>query len=359
MARKAPTQKGFALYYSVPQLDVTYAQLEQIAMDAGLSVAYTPDPPEARAAWQKATNLGANGRKLQIPDAEAIALTKDHKGGWPEARLFTVEINRGAPVLKRHLVLRVVVPRADAPDVALWQETVAVITIDVGSNPARASAMRVGSCPSWADQVVSDVVQELHDKMIGLTHKPAPEHIRAGVRECLDDLHRVALRKGVSPVYYVPHQRAGARDILAALIKYIRALDSYVVNRNKHDAGINCWAVYDDEDAFEFGSIADLEARVVDSFKGQLEALHLKSRSIISGRSKGKVAEQVRDQILEELTKLNAGLKAYRASLDSELTMVDDMYTLAKGSVLRAVDLVASGQAAAGSQADENKGKGK
>jgi hypothetical protein len=146
----------------------------------------------------------------------------------------------------------------------------------------------------------------------------------------LENLHRVPLRKS-GGAYFIPETVAGAKDKLKALRRYVRGLDQWKAG----DKSPECWifSVQDDE-AFEMR--ADILASAVDEFKAQLTALSEKVEPVLSGRAKGKVADNVNHQAMITLLKIKGGVAAYRKALDDDLHVLDLMLRMAEDAVLKA-----------------------
>ena len=60
-------EMGFLTWWTVPDVSATYSDLLQLAGRVGLPSDCVPNPPSARHAWEKATNVGGQ-RGLKGPN---------------------------------------------------------------------------------------------------------------------------------------------------------------------------------------------------------------------------------------------------------------------------------------------------
>jgi len=334
MAANVQGKVGYLITFTIPDVDASYRQLKDLAQHVGLPSEYTPDPPKPKNAWEKGTQLGTRGVKI-TPPYDMITTARRQYNSEPVVRLLTRIVSRSAPMLKRHVVREAIVPQADAPDVQLSLDTVAVMTFDTTTR--QSTILRVTDPAGWSNGSVSQVLQDIDGKVGNLGHYSDGDKIRVRVRELLEDLCRVAVR-GTGGVYFVPASVAGAKDLLKALRNYINGLDGFVAANAQNRPSCQIWAISKDDEALELGSLTDIRASVIDEVKVRLNGLHAKVQPVLSGKAKGKVADQVNEQALTELAKITQALKAYRAALDDDLEIVGDAYAITKATVLKSVD---------------------
>ena len=78
-------EMGFLTWWTVPDVSATYSDLVQLAGRVGLPSDCVPNPPSARHAWEKATNVGGQrGLKLRAaesPDRSSLYAVRRAAGG--------------------------------------------------------------------------------------------------------------------------------------------------------------------------------------------------------------------------------------------------------------------------------------
>lgn len=341
MASNVQGKLGYLITFTIPDVDASYRELKDLARAVGLPTQYTPDPPAPMNAWEKGTQLGVRGVKI-TPPYSMITSARRQYNSEPVVRLLTRIVSRSAPMLKRHVVREAVVPQADAPDVQLSLDTVAVMTFDTATR--QSTILRVTDPAGWSNGSVSQVLQDIDGKIGSLGHYSDGDKIRVKVRELLEDLCRVTVR-GTGGVYFIPAGVAGAKDLLKSLRNYINGLDTHLAANAQNRPSCQVWALTRDDEALELGSYDDIKASVIDEVRIRLNALHSKVQPVLSGKARGKVADQVNEQAMAELAKITQALKAYRAALDDDLEMIGDAYHITKATVLKAIDAgVAAGE---------------
>ncbi len=329
MPTNAPSKKGFIIWFTVPEVNLTFSELGALAQASGVHVDFVPDPPEPRHAWEKATNLGARGRKTQAPPDMVRQCLADY-GVEPTVKFKTVTVNGSAPNLVRHIVREAVISQAGRPEKQLSMDTVAVLTFDTDTNTADFREIR--DPEGWVNGAVIGLLQDLTAKTQHLTNHPDGARIRYGIREALDIHYKVCLR-GTGGVYYVPD--LGNASDMQALRNYINGLDNYIDAVAVNRASCSLVTLIDDDNGREM--LAQAEKALVEELRTELGKIYIKAHSIIGGKSKGKVREQVQNQAVEALDRITQTLKIFRENLDSDLEALDLDYQQTKDAVLDAL----------------------
>lgn len=332
MPTNAPKDTGFIIWFTVPEVDITFTDLENLAQASGLHVDFVPDPPEPRHAWEKATNLGARGRKTQPPPDLVRRCLREH-GVEPTVKFKTVVINGSGPVLKRHIIREAVISEAGRPEKQLSMDTVAVLTFDMDTNTADFQEIR--DPEGWVNGAVLNLLQDLTQRTQHLTDHPDGARIRYGVREALDTQYKVCLR-GTGGVYYVPN--LGNLADLQALRNYINSLDNYIAPEAVNRASCSLVTLIDDDNGRQI--LDQAEKALVEELRAELAEIYRKAHSIIGGKSKGKVREKVQNQAVEALDQITQTLAIFRENLDSDLEALDLDYQQTKDAVLDAITAV-------------------
>lgn len=332
MPTNAPKKTGFIIWFTVPEVDITFTDLENLAQASGLHVDFVPDPPEPRHAWEKATNLGARGRKAQAPPDMVRQCLRDY-GVEPTVKFKTVTVNGSAPHMVRHIVREAVISEAGRPEKQLSMDTVAVLTFDTGTG--RADFQEIRDPEGWVNGSVYNLLQELTAETARLMDHPDGARIRYGVREALDTHYKVCLR-GTGGVYYVPN--LGNLPDLQALRNYINALDSYIAPEAVNRASCSLVTLIDDDNGRQI--LDQAEKALIEELRAELADIYRKAHSIIGGKSKGKVREQVQNQAVEALDRITQTLGVFRENLGRDLEALDLDYQQTKDAVLDAITAV-------------------
>jgi hypothetical protein len=321
---------GYLTWWTVPDVSAPYGDLLDLAAQAGYPADCVPISPAPRNAWEKATNVGSRGLKVDAP-ADLVAQVRHDYNTEPVVRVLTRRVCNSAPVLKRHLVREAVIPLANRTKKQLSLDTVAVLEFDVSTNQAKTTL--VPDSAGWINGSIRQIVADVDARMVHLLNHADGQDVREGVRKLLEQMHRVSLR-GTGGVYFVPETVPGARDRLKALRRYVRAMDRW-------KTGVltpNCQVVtLRGEDAFEIR--ADIIASAIDEFKTRIDDLAEKVEPVLKGRARGRVAGQINRQAMETLLEIKAGVAAYRESLDDDLQALDDMMRMAQAAVLKAAGM--------------------
>lgn len=163
---------------------------------------------------------GTRGLKTEVP-ADLINQTFIQFGVEPIVRMLTRRISDSAPILRRHLVREAVIPVSPDHWKQLSSQTVAVLEFNCRTQCSDADF--VFDHEGWTNGNVHAVVRDIEDRQRALLHLADGNDIRAGVRELLERLHRVALR-GTGGVYFVPQAVQDAERSLKGLRLYIKGL---------------------------------------------------------------------------------------------------------------------------------------
>ena len=128
---------GYLALIRLPKLSIPYSSIEQLALDARFDEHYTPQQSSKRHAWQKATNLGNKGLKVNPPQNKLNEVFAKY-GVEPRVRLHTEIVDNSYPIERRHIVRTVTIPSSEEigqdkrslADIQLSQKTVCIMSFD-------------------------------------------------------------------------------------------------------------------------------------------------------------------------------------------------------------------------------------
>lgn len=345
-ARKIGTasgEVGHLVWFSVPETRASYDQLKDLAKQVGLHEDYTPGPPTSRDAWRKATNTGKRGIKiarhsLNQHKVDRAELSGD---GTPRAYVRTVEISRSAPLLVRHLVLFVVLPGADRQERQLEVGTVAVLEFDTETLQAR-SIVGPARNQDWVTVGhIDSIVRQMDIDMSDYIGRADNNKIRASVRDLIEDLHRVCLRN-TGGVYFVPmsashvHMKGGhittAQDGLQAMKRWVDEMDRWAADPKEPPMFRK--VVLDGENAQELR--ADIIGSAIEQFQNSLQEIANSLGPVFEGRAVGRTADNIVENAVAALGNVMDGARAYRDSVNLELSELEAMFRMAHQAVTKA-----------------------
>lgn len=315
---------GYLVWYSIPDVSAPYGALMDLAQATGYPADCVPGRPKARNSWEKATNTGERGVDVTPPQHISDQVERDY-GVKPQVRLKTRRIDSSAPRLVRHLVREAVISAADRPKKQLDMGTVAVMEFNTATGTARSTALHDNAGYSNGD--VTRVLSDMDAKMAAQMNKADGGEIRYGIRELLAQQYRVCLR-GTGGVYFVPATVDGAEQALRAARAFVKGLDQ--------------WKTGDLEPNFQVVTLAgenaeeirdDVVRSVVSEFRGRLQKMGENLKPVLEGRAKGKLAAR---NAFQNWLEIQAGLKAYRETLEDDLGQLDTMLKLAQAAVMKA-----------------------
>ena len=324
-------EMGFLTWWTVPDVSAAYSDLLQLAGRVGLPSDCVPNPPSARHAWEKATNVGGQrGLKLE-PPSHLIDQVFLQYGVPPVVRLLTRRVSDSAPLLRRHLVREASIPTSSEHGKQLSLQTVAVLEFDCHAQ--RADSTFVYDRDGWTNGNVQGVVTEIEDKYRHYLHHADGNDVREGVRKLLEQLHRVGLR-GTGGVYFVPCHD-GAEPQLQALRAYIRGLAMWQVGKLRPSCNVVRLHGEEAENLKE-----EIIESATDEFKKRLADLSDKIEPLLQGHVSGRQADRIAEGATNDLLLIQAAVRAYQHSLDDDLTTIADMLNMAEGAVSKALGLV-------------------
>ena len=325
------TFMGYLTWWTVPDCAAPYADLNALATQVGFPIDCVPNPPAARQAWEKASNVGGTrGLKMAVP-VDLINQTYIQYGAEPVVRLLTRRVSDSAPILRRHLVREAVIPVSPDHWRQLSLQTVAVLEFNCRTQCTDVDF--IDDTAGWTNGNVHVVVHDIADRQRALLHLADGNDLREGVRQLLVRLHRVTLR-GTGGVYFVPQAAVGAEPLLKALRAYIKGLLPWKTGQLEPSCNV---VRLNGDDATELRD--DILASAITEFKARLSDLAEKVEPVLQHRVKGKVSDGIAQAATEELLNIKAAMAAYQTSLHDDLAAVADMLTLAQDAVLQAMGL--------------------
>lgn len=318
---------GYLVWYSIPDVSAPYDALLALAQATGYPADCVPSKPKARHCWEKATATGERGIDVTPPQHISDQVERDY-GVKPQVRLKTRRIDSSAPRLIRHFVREAVISAADRPEKQLDMGTVAVMEFNTETGTARSTVLHDDA--GYANGDVARVLSDMDAKMAAQMDRADGGEIRYGIRELLSQQYRVCLR-GTGGVYFVPAAVGGAEQALRAARAFVGGLDQYKTGDLEPNFQVVTLA---GENAEEIRD--DVVRSVVSEFRGRLQKMGENLKPVLEGRAKGKLAARVARNAFQNWLEIQAGLKAYRETLEDDLGQLDTMLKLAQAAVMKA-----------------------
>lgn len=329
---KNPQTIGYIVLWRVPDLDVSYDILVQIAEDSGVDRRFVPKPPNPRNAWEKATNLGAKGILIE-PPAYVVAQVKADYGVEPKVRLTHRVIKDSAPMLVRHIVREVVIPVSDSSgsrsmaERQLGWETVAVLSYDVEGKRAVAEASyELGDTQGYVNGNLSEEIGKIKDRVNRLMNRADGEMVRFGVREALLKAGATLMNSGGA--YFIPNF-TGAFDDLKNLKIYCEQLAPYATTDSKPQLTILPLLESGELQEARF----DIAQNAVEQFTGQLTRLMEDLAPVMAAGRTEKVSDNIRNRVKGQFDDLTVNLARYRTVLNDNLSQLDNILSQAQAAI--------------------------
>jgi hypothetical protein len=315
---------GYICLWHIPQVSIQYTDIRQLAQDVGFDEDFIPQSPKRRYAWEKATNLGAVGMKLDAPGRKVSEVLRQF-GAKPTVRLNTVIVSNSAPKLVRHIVRRVTIPtQQDAggkrklAERQLDQETVCIMEFDCGTESFRSTGQELGDTQHYVNGDLKGVVKDLHDKVSLAVDYADSNDIRRALREWFEDHN--ATRMGSGGAYFVPYTE-GAFDNLKSTKAYLEALYQYQVDPAQKHPQLMIFPLSESGDTFE--TRLDVAHNAVEQFKANLQELVDELAPVIAGERTRNVSDKVRERCTLRFMELHQQISQYREVLDDQLSVLD------------------------------------
>jgi len=315
------TIKGYIVLWSMPDVSLSYTDIEVHAQNFGFNTLYVPKQRAKRHAWEKATNLGTKGRPIQPPPHKATAI-KQLYGVEPNVRLFTVIVKKSSPRLVRHVVRRSTIPYVDDGETkrALAQaqlndETVCIMEFNTDSNVASATGLsELRDSKGLVNGNLKGIVDDLLDQVSTAVDNTDGDEIRRSMREWLHGAMRATLLSRGS--YFVPYS-VDAFDELKKAKAYIEALDQYLVKPEGGRPKMMIVPLTDDGQAFE--ASLDVSVHAVAQFRQELQECVDDLAPIINGNRTKTTSNNIRQRVTSRYMELAEKINQYRDVLGDEL----------------------------------------
>lgn len=308
---------GFLTWYTVPDIAAPYEELRELADAVGFPEDCVPTPPEPRNAWQRATSTGGRGISFDPPAELSQQIQQDY-GSAPKVRLVTRVISSRSPQLVRHLVREAIVSTAENPRQQLDLGTVAVLKFDTTTGESK--LLVVDDPLGYVNGGVSEIVAKMDEEMERLMHNATGDEVRYGLRRLLERLFGISQR-GTGGVYFVPASAPDASELLTAMREYVNALRYWRVG---DPPACNVVTLQGGQAYDEIRDSVMLS--VQDEYTERIEELAEMVKPVIEGRAKGKVADRINRNAIEEWRAIYDGLGAYRLVLRDELERLSEIF---------------------------------
>lgn len=319
---------GYVVLVRIPEVEVSYDIVQEIATDSGFNLAYVPQQPDKRYAWKKATNL-RGGLKIQPPPHKLDEI-KAQYGVVPKVKLTTEIISDAAPVLVRHIVRTATIP-TDGPkdkrtlaDTQLDNSTVCIMEYDVDNQVMKStSETDLNDDEGWVNGNLKQVITDLHARVHKAVNMADNAEVRNGVREWIIAQAGTLVTSGGA--YFLPY-RAGLIDKLRSLKTYVELLKQYQVDPTKRNPQIMIIPVNkDNKGDFDLG--LDVASNAIETFKGRLQNLADDLAPVIGKKGKSyrseNVSKKTRAAVTTEFFRLKADVECYRNALGDDLAALD------------------------------------
>ena len=321
---------GYLVIWSVPDVAAPYGDLADLADQVKFPKDCVPQSPAPRCAWEKATQTGSAGLKIDPPPDLVTQVQRDYKT-TPVVRILTRVVNAASPVLKRHLVREAVIRTASQARKQLSLDTVAILEFDATTNAAK--TLLIPDSDGWINGSIRQVVADIDARFMHLLAHADGQDIREGVRKLLERLHRISLR-GTGGTYFIPVNAFDAENQLRALRAFVNSVERWKTGQLTPQCRV---LRVEGENAIELRE--DIVASALDEFKARLNDLAGKVEPVLEGRARGRIAAQINQQAMEMLLEIKAGVAAYKESLGDGLQALDDMLRMAQAAVVKAAGI--------------------
>lgn len=339
--------KGYVILWKMADISARYEDLAGLAADVNFAQGqdeakkFIPQPPRKRNAWEKATNLGKTGLKVEAPAALVERVKKQYNCD-PVVRLRTAIISKSAPLLVRHIVREVVIPVKDKSagyktlaEKQLNSQTVSVMEFDTLNDTMTTSSYHeLHDESGWVNGNLKAVVQELHQAVDKALNYADGDDVRDGVRTWLF-AHDAALMSTSGGAYFVPNGE-GVADLLVGLKAYVEGLNEYRVNKAGDELQVTVfpWIKTDSGDVFSTG--LDIARNIVSQFKADLQDVVTELQPVVSGERSAKVAENARNRATVKFLETSARIEKYKGVLEDELQELTWFLEMAQQTMLAA-----------------------
>lgn len=317
---------GYLCLWNIPEISIKHTDIEQLADDVAFDKDFIPKVPRRRNAWEKATNLGATGKRLTPPDDKVEEVLQMY-GAKPTVRLYTAIVSGSAPRLVRHIVRRVTIPtQQDAggkrklAERQLDQETVCIMEFSTKSESFKSTGqMELDDSQHFVNGELRGVVQELHGKVSKAVDYADANDVRRGLRQWLEDKNAVLMGSGGG--YFVP-DFVGALDDLKSAKSYLEAMHPYQVKPGEQKKPqLLVFPLSESGDTFE--ARLDVANNAIDRFRVELQDLTDELAPIIAGARTRVVGSKLRERCTLRFMEINQQIAQYRSVLDDNLSALD------------------------------------
>jgi|GEM_PF-1210842 len=322
---------GWLVWWTVPErLSVPYAELEKLAEDTGYPKTYLPRRPADKNLWRKATQLGTRGVEVEPPQAKVDEVKRQYDVA-PQVRVFTRIVSEKEPTLIRHLVRQVTIPTARRKKKQLALDSVAVLEWDreEGTRVRKYKDTKGFLRPEDLDRILADIESRYEHLQ---THADA-QLVREALRRRLRALYQVILRSS-GGVYFIPEGADPDGEKVAALRAFITGLKPWV----EGDGEPSC--MYVRLLRVDGDTVEDVRKAAIEVYGKALEGLIDKVRPVLDDKAKGKTAAQIAKSALEELIRLQEGIRLAEEALQEGFETLENMVIMARNAVLRAQDKI-------------------
>lgn len=321
---------GYIILWQVPEVDIRYTELAELAQSAGLPASYVPKAPKPRGAWEKATNLGSTGLKVTIPPAK-IAEIKQRYGKEPVCKLYTKIVSKSAPLLIRHIVREVTIA-ADADSTQekahrqLNSQTVAILEYDCEADSTRATGPQDLPDPSgYVNGNVREVVQDLFAQIDRYMFRADGQAIAASIRQCLNDNAAVLMTAGGA--YFVPYA-PNVYQSLKALKVWTEMLADYRADMTHRAPQVTILPITDTDEGLD--AMLDIAQSAERQLSENVEELINDLSPLLQGNRTQKVAGNIRARVNERYAELQSNVNKYKVALNDSLPRLDALLDKAR-----------------------------
>jgi ElaB/YqjD/DUF883 family membrane-anchored ribosome-binding protein len=328
---------GFITLWKLSDMDIRYTDAQDLADKAGLNPAYTPKQPNKRNAWEKATNLGAKGLKVDPPQMKRDEVQRIY-GVEPKVRLYTEVISASAPLLIRHIVRTVTIPHDD-PYLAKEQlaerqldsQTVCIMEYDCDTGTMKSTGYtELNDKTGWVNGNLQQIVRDLMDDVVRKVNYADGNEVAIGIRNCLLDMGATLMSAGGA--YFVPYS-AFNYDQLQGLKRYVESLSGHLVNQTKR-IQFSVFPLTDEGDLFN--TRADVAANAIESFKSDLQKLADELQPVLKSERTRQVSDNIRSRVTIEFMAVKSKISQYREILEDNLDALDFYVKSVANSVVEA-----------------------
>jgi len=333
---------GYLVLWSVADVNVPYETLERNAMESNFPANFVPQPRDKRSAWERATNLGARGKKVSI-NPKAAEMVRNQWDADLQVKLTTAIISGSAPVLIRHIERVATVPiksgDVDKRRLATRQldhETVAILEYDCRSQKMTATGRELYDSSGYVGESMEEIVRELFAEVERKVYQADGDAVRLGIRNFLTSVNAVLMSSGGG--YFVPWAD-GVYDALVSCKVYLESLNGWSVTGRRLQMNI---ISIDGAGEGILDFRADLAVSIDEQVGKTLAKIRDEIQPVLNGERTENKSTKIRERLMEQFKEVSNAITTYGKMLGEDKSYLNEL--LQEAQSVQQILAQASGQ---------------